>query len=234
MVRYAGHEAGRCLPGQANDESSSLMETSLFDAPDRGPWGSAGYPGNCTGHLVAELIRQHAAKSVADPCEGSGTTGDVCRTLGIRYHGFDLREGFDLAVTPLSDVLRQPVDLVFLHPPYFRIVRYSGRVWGVSPHPSDLSHEDDWERYLARLRLMLDNALSGVSPRGRLALLIGDVRSRGSYFSAQAKVYHWFGRSLEAIVIKSQHQVRSDAVSYRGSLIRIMHEYCLILRSEMA
>ncbi len=209
------------------------MHSSLFSAPDRGPWGSSSYPGNCTGHLVRELVVHFGARSVADPCEGGGTTRDVCRELGLRYHGFDLAQGFDLERVSLADALPSPVDIVFLHPPYFRIVRYSGNVWGTGAHPADLSQEDDWSRYLARLRTWALHALSGVAPGGHLALLVGDVRQQGTYFSAQAHVLTWFPPDqVEAVIIKAQHHVRSDARSYRQGLIRILHETCVVVRAR--
>ena len=208
------------------------MQSSLFSAPDRGPWGSSSYPGNCTGHLVRELIAHFNAHSVADPCEGGGTTRDVCQELALRYHGFDLAAGFDLERTRLADALPSPVDLVFLHPPYFRIVRYSGHVWGAQAHSADLSQENDWGRYLARLRTWIEHALSGAAAGGHLALLVGDVHQQGAYFSAQAHVLTWFpSAQVETVIIKAQHHVRSDARPYRQGLIRILHETCIVLRA---
>ena len=205
---------------------------SLVSYPDRGPWGSSRYRGNCSGHLVRDLLRHYTPRAVADPAEGSGTTGDVCRELGIAYHGFDLRTGFNLVRTPLASVVPSPVDFVFFHPPYYRIIRYSGWVWGTGPHPGDLSHENDWGRYIQALRRMVDNALSALSANGRLAVLIGDVRQQGRYYSAQAYLVMAYGAHVvESVLIKAQHNVTSDRIEYSDSkLIRIMHEYVIVLR----
>src|SRR6185437_13801001 len=103
---------------------------SIVSYVARGPYGDSDYPGNCSGFLVRDLIRVLDAKSVCDPAEGSGTTGQACAASGVSCSGFDLSSGFDLESTPLDTVLNDPVDLVFFHPPYFRIIQYSGTVWG--------------------------------------------------------------------------------------------------------
>ena len=89
--------------------------TSLLRYPDRGPWGKGSYFGNCTGYLVFDLLDYFKPRSVFDPMEGSGTTGEVCFDLTIEYVGRDLKDGFDLLSSPLPD---QHFDLIFWHPPY--------------------------------------------------------------------------------------------------------------------
>jgi len=205
---------------------------SIVSYIGRGPFGDADYPGNCSGFLVRDLIRVLDAKSVCDPAEGSGTTGEACAASGVPCVGFDLRTGFDLEANALDAVLEAPVDLVFFHPPYFRIIQYSGNVWGTEPHPADLSHEQDWQQYLARLRKMVEHCLSGLTPKGHLAILIGDVRKEGSYYSAQAQILRWFNPDrVASVIIKEQHGVRSNGQEYAGRLIRIMHEYCIVVRA---
>lgn len=206
---------------------------SIVSYPERGPYGNASYPGNCSGHLIGDLVTHFRVKSLADPAEGSGTTRDLCEARGIAYDGFDLREGFNLEERALLDVLPGQVDFVFFHPPYYRIVPYSGVVWGDRPHPGDLSHETNWQEYLARLYRMIRHCLTAVAPSGHLAILIGDVRQDGAYFSAQAQILKWFRPSMiEAVLLKAQHNVRSNRSMYSGPLIRIEHEYCIVVRGN--
>ena len=205
---------------------------SIVSYVTRGPFGDADYPGNCSGFLVRDLIRVLDAKSVCDPAEGSGTTGQAAAASGVTCTSFDLRTGFDLESTPLDTVLNDAVDLVFFHPPYFQIVQYSGTVWGHEPHPADLSHETDWTEYLKRLRKMIEHCLTGLSEKGHLAILIGDVRQEGSYYSAQAAILRWFQpERIASVIIKEQHNMRSNRQDYAGKIIRIAHEYCIMIRA---
>jgi len=54
---------------------------SVVSYPDRGPWGDSRYRGNCSGHLVKDLILRFNCRSVFDPAEGSGTVRDVVMEL---------------------------------------------------------------------------------------------------------------------------------------------------------
>ena len=94
---------------------------SLISYRDRGPYGDAKYPGNTSGRLVKDLLRQFRPKRVLDPMCGSNTTGDVCRELGLPYLGLDLKTGFDLLTSPIPGRF----DFIFWHPPYWNMVRYS-------------------------------------------------------------------------------------------------------------
>jgi hypothetical protein len=50
---------------------------SVVSYPNRGPWGDSNYRGNCSGHLVKDLILRFKCQSVFDPAEGSGTVREV-------------------------------------------------------------------------------------------------------------------------------------------------------------
>lgn len=158
--------------------------------------GQSPYPGACSAAVVRDLIIGFTAHLVADPTEGSGTSRAVCHDLGIPYWGSDLAAGYDLTAGPLLERVPGPVDLVILHPPYFRFIRYSGAVWGGAPDLRDLSQVLVWTTYLNRLHRMVEHALSALLPTGQLALLIGDTCVGGREFSAQWSLYRWYGENI--------------------------------------
>ena len=51
--------------------------------PNRGPWGKSNWRGNTSGHVIREMIEHFNPTLFVDACEGSGTSGDVCRDMGI-------------------------------------------------------------------------------------------------------------------------------------------------------
>ena len=202
---------------------------SVVSCPDRGPWGQAGYRGNCTGHLVKDLILRFKARSVFDPAEGGGTVRDVVdglnqhRGLGIAYEGQDLRDGWDIVSGPLPG---RKFDLVWYHPPYWDIIRYSD-------DPRDLSACNSLEEFEAQLGRSVERLSRVVTPGGVLAVLIGDKRKNGEYFPLLRTLLMNpnIGR-LRAVLIKVQHHCQSDRRVYRPDpfLIPIRHEYCLVFQ----
>src|SRR5947199_10810186 len=66
--------------------------TSLYHFDRAGEYGDRGYPGNCGGNLIKDLLRYFKSASVFDPMTGSGTCRDVCRELGVYCWSSDIHE----------------------------------------------------------------------------------------------------------------------------------------------
>ncbi|MFZ2874268.1 MAG: hypothetical protein WAZ94_07270 [Phycisphaerales bacterium] len=203
--------------------------TSLVSYPDRcSLWGDARYRGNCDGRLFNELVLRYGARSVADPMMGSGTTRDVIAGLNrflpepIEYWGGDLRHGYDLATTDLPG----RYDFVWIHPPYWNIIRYSD-------DPADLSTIETYPDFRAVLARCLRRCAAALVPGGRLAVLVGDVRRRGQYTPIVRDVLRLepdLGE-LRSVIIKAQHNCRSDSVGYAAMEdVPIRHEYCVVFK----
>jgi len=201
--------------------------TSVVSYSDRGPFGDPKYPGNCSGRLIKNLILKYSAKRVADPMQGSGTSRDVVHGLnkykktGISYWGGDLREGFDLTKQDLPGKF----DFVWIHPPYWNIIRYSDN------NPSDLSNCESYETFRKLLMVCLRRCYEALELGGRLAILIGDVRRGGKYTPIVKDVLNLPFGEIRSIMIKVQHNCTSDRKRY-GKLedVPIKHEYCVIFK----
>ena len=201
---------------------------SVVSYPDRGPWGNSCYRGNCSGHLVKDLVLRFKCQSVFDPAEGSGTVRDVVSginrylTKEINYEGRDLKMGWDILTGPLPE---KQFDLVWYHPPYYDIIRYSD-------DSKDLSNCRNLEDFEARLNQSVERLYQSVRNGGVLAVLIGDKRKRGSYYPLfKTLLTNRKIGQLRAIIIKVQHNCRSSQRQYRSQspfLIPIRHEYCLV------
>ncbi len=192
---------------------------SVVRYSNRGPWGDAKFPGNTSGYLLVDLIDYYQPKSILDPMEGSGTTGDVAFDMGdIRYKGLDLLSGFDL----VGDKPEGEYDLIFWHPPYHDAIDYD------ITHPNNLSRCPSLSDYLDKLKLCMAKLLDHLSREGHLCILCSDPRKDGSIQPIHSAVISFNLAILDAALVKLI-EGRSRYFDYGNApFIPIVHEYVLI------
>lgn len=212
------------LPAAPRTGSHVPGLTSIHSARRRGPYGSHRYRGNCGGYLIRDLVRYYKPDRVLDPMTGSGTCRDVCQELGVECHSFDLRLGQD-AGNEASYAKLPECDFVWLHPPYWRMIRYN------DDHRC-LSNAASLETFLEQMQAVLDNARSVLSRRGKIAVLIGGYSDNGCYQPLPHLIVERALRSglqMAAIeIIRLQYGNTSSRRSYRSSFIPGLHDQCLI------
>lgn len=166
--------------------------TSFMAYPERGNGGNNHWRGNCSPEIVRQIIRYvrecqtHRRREdflLLDPMCGSGTSGDVASNLGIQCVQYDLNPELTCGVggwNALKDDVKDSADLIFLHPPYHSIIRYSGNMWG-KPHADDLSRCENYEDFIEKLNLVIKKMFFSLRSGGALALLVGDIRKRANF-----------------------------------------------------
>src|SRR5262249_61652917 len=113
-----------------------------------GETGDRGYPGNCAGTLIRDLLRFFRPATVFDPMTGSGTCRDVCKELGIYCWSSDLHQGFDACgPSPFHEAFA----FCWLHPPYWRQKLYTQDL-------RDLSRTPTLKAFLERYELLLKHS----------------------------------------------------------------------------
>lgn len=208
------------------------MLKSIVSYKDRGLYGDAKWRGNCSGRLIKDLLLFFKPNYFCDPAEGSGTSRDVAKELGICYVGLDLYKGFNILKDSLLERIKDPADYIFFHPPYWDIITYSGNVWGTEPHPDDLSRAKSYEEFIEKLQIALYNIYDALTTGGHYSVLVGDIRKLGDFWSIQADVVKMAPGKIESIIIKEQHNCFSEKIFYSGKFIPIVHEYCINLRKD--
>ena len=204
---------------------------SIISAPSRGPWGKSSWRGNCSGHVQKEMIEHFKPSLFVDVCEGSGTSRDVCKDLGVEYQGFDLHTGTDFTADFIRNLLPKPADLCFSHPPYGAMIDY--REVGQFRNPNhahrDTSASGSIEEFIEKSHVMLLNQREATREGGIYCSLIGDLRSKGVFRSFQSDFINMMPTNeLISVVIKTQHNCVSDTRTYSGNFIPILHEYLLV------
>lgn len=203
---------------------------SILSYPDRGKWGNSQYRGNCSGYVIKDLLQfyfpNNPPKQFIEVFSGGGTGQDVARDLGITNSiHLDLRNGWDALV----DELPKGSDFTFSHPPYWDIIKYETQRG--SFHEDDLSNQMDYETFIFQLDKVNEKIYHNLFNGGRHALLVGDVRKKGKYYSI-IKDMTWFG-DLESHLIKIQHNTRCENKQYAHSqFIPIAHEHLLVFKKN--
>lgn len=203
---------------------------SILSYPDRGKWGNSQYRGNCSGYVIKDLLQfyfpNQRPKQFIEVFSGGGTGQDVARDLGITNSiHLDLRNGWDALV----DELPKGSDFTFSHPPYWDIIKYETQRG--SFHEDDLSNQMDYETFIFQLDKVNEKIYHNLFNGGRHALLVGDVRKKGKYYSI-IKDMTWFG-DLESHLIKMQHNTKREHKQYAHSqFIPIAHEHLLVFKKN--
>ena len=216
------------LPRAPKNASPVPHLTSLYHNAEPGPYGDRGYPGNCGGNLIKDLLRYFKPFSVFDPMTGSGTCRDVCKELGIYCWSSDLREGADAC--DASQFPRSCFEFAWIHPPYWRQKIYSSDARCLSRAPN-------LEAFLDRYRLLIGNCAGALKPGGKLAILMGDYCDRDAGFTP---LVYWTKRlSFEAglrqcctDIIRFSHGASSGKKVYRSSFIPGLHDVCMIFEKQ--
>jgi hypothetical protein len=155
----------------------------------------------------------------------------VCEELGIECVSKDVRSGFD-ATDPAAFRGIGEYDLVWLHPPYWRMIRWSD-------DPRCLANAPTLGEFFGKLRAVFRNCAGVLRPTGVLAVLMGDWRHEGKY---QALPFRTFAAAeAEGFVlaapeiIRFSHGTTSAAEKeYPVSIIPRVHDVCLVLKRGAA
>jgi hypothetical protein len=199
--------------------------TSLYHKAWAGPYGNRGYPGNCSGELIKDLLLYFQPKRVLDPMAGSKTCADVCRELGIACVSFDIRDGKDACDRSTYKKLGM-FDFIWIHPPYWRQKKYTDSRF-------DLSNCPTLDGFLSRYYAMMLHCTDNLEAGGHLAILMGDYEDREAGFCPL--VYHTqrlaFAVGLKQTctqIIRFSHGASSSKKVYRSSFIPGLHDVVTI------
>lgn len=224
------HTAGRYVPLPHSPINASPVPwlTSIHSTRSRGPYGDSRYRGNCSGYLIKDLLRFFKPSHVLDPMSGSGTCHDVCADLGIPCMSFDLKAGQDAADSRSYDGIG-PFDFIWMHPPYWRMIRYNDS-------PRCLSNAKTPYDFEELLRSVLENCSHVLSQHGRVAVLMGDYTDREYGF---VSCTYRTKRAAESTglhqcctdIIRFQHGNTSSHKTYKSSFIPGLHDVCMIFNA---
>ncbi len=217
--------------------------TSFMAFPERGEGGKSTWRGNCSPKVIESVARyvmdskKYYGKDISDftlldPMSGSGTSEQVAKRLGIRSVLYDLNPKPACGRgnwNALRDEVDESGDLIFFHPPYHNVIAYSGNMWG-SPHPDDLSRCATYGEFVEKLNYVIKKLYMALRKDGRLAVLVGDIRTKGQFHSMQNDMMK-IGK-YESFLVKAQFNCASDTKRYAKPFIPVVTEYLLLFQKE--
>lgn len=127
--------------------------------------------------------------------------------MGIGSHCYDLHSGFDLLN---SDIPERP-SFVFWHPPYWNIIQYSDKCIAQKMYALNTALiRVHWIYHGFRIGTLLCPLWTtpwwsnfALSKRGRMAVLVGDIKKKGKLYSMLFELTK--PGTLENVIIKAQH-----------------------------
>lgn len=213
------------LPRAPKNGSPVPGLTSLYHSSRAGEYGDRGYPGNCGGNLIRDLLVFFKPKFLLDPMSGSGTCSDVCDELKIPCMAWDIHRGID-ACDPQGFSDAEAFDFIWAHPPYWRQKLYAADA-------RDLSRAPTLDDFLRRYRQFVRNCAGVLKPHGKLAILMGDYQDREAGFVPLC--YHTKRIAFECglkqsctDIVRFSHGASSSRKVYRSSFIPGLHDLCMI------
>jgi len=212
------------LPAAPINGSPVPHLTSIHSKRERGPYGDSRYRGNCGGYLIKDLLKYYQPANVLDLMNGSGTCKDVCDELAVPCHTMEIKEGRD-ATSAESYRDLPPIDFIWGHPPYWRMIKYN-------EDSRCLSNAPTLDDFLDRMQEILRLSKGVLSPYGKIAILIGGYSDRGQYQPLpQLLVERAIRENLWPActeIIRFQHGNTSSRRTYRSSFIPGLHDTCFV------
>ena len=168
-------------------QAEGVFLSTLWGIGQRAEYaGSKDFHGNCPPQVVEQCVLRLTKKGdvVLDPMAGSGTAIDVCNLLNRKCIAYDIKPPEwrndivrnDSRKIPLDD---NSVDMIFLHPPYWDMVYYTGDE--DEEKLSDLSRAPTLEEYLRMLKPVLQECYRVLKPKKYLCILLGDRIKEGKF-----------------------------------------------------
>jgi DNA modification methylase len=169
---------------------SGIILSSVWNFGNRDNYaGDSNFHGNAPTQVVEQCILRLTTENdlVVDPMAGSGTTIDVGKAFNRKVKAFDLTPTRKEIIE--NDSRRIPmrsesVDLVFFHPPYMDMIKYSTKENDISRQRAD--------EFLESMQKIIIELHRILKPNKYVCILIGDIVRKGKFIPLTRKIANIF------------------------------------------
>lgn len=237
-----------------NFDKFELESDSIWSFPDRGNWAThkGDYRGNCSPYVVRNILLRYSKKGdiVLDQFLGSGTTMIEAKILERKGIGVDINN-YPLSIAKerlkfgdnsesiklyrgdarkLNFINNSSIDLIFTHPPYSNIIKYSKNIEG------DLSLVN-YSEFVNDINEVASESFRVLKRNKFCCVLIGDIRVDGYIKPLGFELMNVFldkGFLLKEIIVKEQHNTKMydywKEKSIKYNFLLIAHEYIFVFK----
>lgn len=174
-------------------EGIELSSVWSFGTREKG-YGSHVFHGNCIPQVVKQCILRYSKEGdlILDSMSGSGTTLDVANSLNRKCLAFDINpkradiKKADSANIPISN---NRVSLIFIHLPYWNMVKYSN-------DKEDLSRKS-LDGFYIKLHSIFLELRRVLKKGGHICVLVGDKILNGKNIPLCFETYNILSKYFE-------------------------------------
>jgi DNA modification methylase len=198
-------------------EKKGVELTSVwkFGSREKG-FGSHVFHGNCIPQVVRQCILRYSKEGdlILDSMSGSGTTPDVCKSLGRKCLAYDInpmRKDIKKADSAELPLINNKVSMIFIHLPYWNMIKYSNE-------KEDLSRKS-LDGFYAKLYSIFAELKRVLKPGGYICVLVGDKIKNGKNLPLCFETYNIMSKCFEYKDYAVKITINSNSVINKGRVV---------------
>ncbi len=198
------------------EEGIELSSVWNFGSREKG-YGSHLFHGNCIPQVVKQCILKYRKEGdwVLDSMSGSGTTLDVCKSLGRKCLAFDInpaRPDIKKADSSRLPLINSRVSLTFIHLPYWNMVKYSEEA-------EDLSKKN-LDSFYAKLHMIFAELKRVLKPEGYICVLVGDKIKDGKNIPLCFETFNILSKYFEYKDYAVKITKHANSIHNKGKIVQ--------------
>jgi len=198
------------------EKGIELSSVWNFGTREKG-YGSHLFHGNCIPQVVKQCILRYSKEGdlILDSMSGSGTTSDVAKSLGRKCLSFDInpqRKDIKKADSAELPLVNNRVSMIFIHLPYWSMVKYSNE-------KEDLSRKSLDEFYIKLHSIFLE--LKRILKKGGfICVLIGDKILQGKNIPLCFETYNLLSKYFEYKDYAIKITKHANSIHNKGKVVQ--------------
>ncbi len=178
---------------ELEEKGIELSSVWSFGTREKG-FGSHVFHGNCIPQVVKQCILRYSKEGdiVLDSMSGSGTTLDVAKSLNRKHLAFDInpqRKEIKKADSANLPLINNRVPMIFVHLPYWNLVKYS-------TEKEDLSRKS-LDGFYIKLQSIFLELKRVLKKGGYICVLVGDKILNGKNIPLCFETYNILSKYFE-------------------------------------